>query len=91
MLRKFFPSLYQTLQPTAANLDRDHTSWTQQATKTSTAKVMITVATKAEKSNYRYSDFYCFMTLADFTAYISVDDVEGDGGVSISHRYDSAA
>jgi hypothetical protein len=49
------------------------------------------VATRAEKSNYRYSDFYCFMTLADFTAYISVDDVEGDGGVSISHRYDSAA
>ena len=51
----------------------------------------VKVATRAEKSNYRYSDFYCFMTLADFTAYISVDDVEGDGGVSISHRYDSAA
>ena len=51
----------------------------------------VKVATRAEKSNYRYSDFYCFMTLADFTAYISVDDVEGDGGVSISHRYESAA
>jgi hypothetical protein len=51
----------------------------------------VKVATRAEKSNYRYSDFYCFMTLADFTAYISVDDVDGDGGVSISHRYDSAA
>ncbi|MFJ5693915.1 hypothetical protein ACIP9X_08685 [Arthrobacter sp. NPDC093125] len=49
------------------------------------------MATRAEKSNYRYSDFYCFMSLADFTAYISVDDVDGDGGVSISHRYDSAA
>ena len=51
----------------------------------------VKVATRAEKSNYRYSDFYCFMTLADFTAYISVDDVDGDGGVSISRRYDSAA
>jgi hypothetical protein len=51
----------------------------------------VKVATRAEKSNYRYSDFYCFMTLADFTAYISVDDVEGDGGVSISHRHESAA
>lgn len=51
----------------------------------------VKVATRAEKSNYRYSDFYCFMTLADFTAYISVDDVEGDGGVSISRRYESAA
>ena len=84
MLRKFFPSLDQTLQPTAANLDRGHTSWTQQATKTSTAKVMITVATKAEKSNYRYSDFYCFMSLADFTTYISRDDGDGDGCFSIS-------
>jgi hypothetical protein len=49
------------------------------------------VATRAEKSNYRYSDFYCFMTLADFTAYISVDDGEGDGGISISHRREAAA
>jgi hypothetical protein len=49
------------------------------------------VATRAEKSSYRYSDFYCFMTLADFTAYISVDDGEGDGGISISHRYETAA
>ena len=51
----------------------------------------VKVATRAEKSTYRYSDFYCFMTLADFTAYIAVDDVDGDGGVSISRRYDSAA
>lgn len=49
------------------------------------------VATRAEKSNYRYSDFYCFMTLADFTAYISVDDGEGDGVISISHRREAAA
>jgi hypothetical protein len=49
------------------------------------------VATRAEKANYRYSDFYCFMSLADFTAYISADDGDGDGSVSISHRYDSAA
>lgn len=44
------------------------------------------MATRAEKSNYRYGDFYCFMSLADFTAYISIDDGEGDGCVSISHR-----
>jgi hypothetical protein len=31
------------------------------------------------------------MSLTDFTAYVSVDDVEGDGGVSISHRHESAA
>lgn len=49
------------------------------------------VATRAEKSNYRYSDFYCFMSLADFTAYISADDVEGDGGVSISRRSEMPA
>ena len=51
----------------------------------------VKVATRAEKSNYRYSDFYCFMSLADFTAYISADDGDDDGSVSISHRYDSAA
>jgi hypothetical protein len=55
--------------------------------KQSTVKAKaVKVATRAEKLNYRYTDFYCFMSLADFTAYISVDDVEGDGGVSISHR-----
>jgi len=42
------------------------------------------MATKAEKSKYRYSDFYCFMSLADFTAYISRDDGDGDRGFSIS-------
>lgn len=47
------------------------------------------MATRTEKSNYRYCDFYCFMSLADFTAYISADD-EGDGGISISHRSESA-
>jgi hypothetical protein len=51
----------------------------------------VKVATKAEKSSYRYSDFYCFMSLADFTAYISVDDCDADAGVSISHRYQTAA
>lgn len=49
------------------------------------------MATRAEKSSYRYSDFYCFMSLADFSAYISVDDGEGDGGVSISRRYEANA
>jgi hypothetical protein len=46
--------------------------------------MMIKVATKAEKANYRYSDFYCFMSLADFTTYISRDDGDGDGCFSIS-------
>jgi hypothetical protein len=35
------------------------------------------MATKAEKANYRYSDFYCLMSLTDFMAYISSDD-EGE-------------
>lgn len=42
------------------------------------------VATRSEKSKYRYSDFYCFMSLADFTAYISRDDNYGEDGFSIS-------
>lgn len=42
------------------------------------------MATRTEKSKYRYSDFYCFMSLADFTAYIATDDSEGDGCFSIS-------
>lgn len=52
---------------------------------------VIEVATKAEKSNYRYSDFYCFMSFADFTAYISTDDGEGAGSISISHSSSAAA
>jgi hypothetical protein len=42
------------------------------------------VATRSEKSNYRYGDFYCFMSLSDFTTYISRDDGEEEGGFSIS-------
>ncbi|MDQ0616767.1 hypothetical protein [Arthrobacter globiformis] len=42
------------------------------------------MATTSEKSEYRYSDFYCFMSLADFTAYISRDDGYGEAGFSIS-------
>lgn len=42
------------------------------------------VATRADKVNYRYSDFYCFMSLADFTAFVSRDDDDGDHGFSIS-------
>ncbi|MDQ0677985.1 hypothetical protein QFZ30_001367 [Arthrobacter pascens] len=41
------------------------------------------MATRAEKANYSYGDFYCFMSLADFAAYASTDDDEGDGGFSI--------
>lgn len=42
------------------------------------------MATKADKANYRYTDFYCFMSLSDFTAYISHDDVDGEDYFSIS-------
>lgn len=41
------------------------------------------MATAAEKSNYRYSDFYCFMSFADFNKYISQDD-DGNGSFPIS-------
>ena len=36
------------------------------------------VATRAQKSNYRYSDFYCYMTFSDFNAYIAQDDDDDD-------------
>ena len=42
------------------------------------------MATKADKANYRYTDFYCFMSLSDFTAYISRDDLDGEDYFSIS-------
>lgn len=29
---------------------------------------------KAEKQNLRYVDYYCFMSLADFTAWVRGDD-----------------
>lgn len=44
----------------------------------------IKLATKAEKANYRYRDFYCFMSLADFTTYISTDDRDSDIRTPIS-------
>jgi hypothetical protein len=52
---------------------------------------VVKVATRTEKSKYRYSDFYCFMSLADFTAYIAVDDYDLDGGFSISGSSDAAS
>ena len=59
--------------------------WHKEAANQRTVKVKVAkVATTAEKSKYRYSDFYCFMSLADFTAYVSKDDGEGDRGFSIS-------
>lgn len=42
------------------------------------------MATRAEKSDYRYSDYYCYMSLADFNAYIAQEDEEGDVSFSIS-------
>jgi hypothetical protein len=47
------------------------------------------VATKAEKANYSYRDFYCFMSFADFTAYISTDDSDEGRGISISFAGDA--
>lgn len=44
------------------------------------------VATRSEKSKYRYIDFYCFMSLADFTAYVLRDDRVGEDSFSISSR-----
>ncbi len=32
---------------------------------------------KAEKQNLRYVDYYCFMSLAEFTAWVQTDD-DGD-------------
>jgi hypothetical protein len=73
------------LQVSAANLDRDNGLLAQEAANNRTVKVNVDkVATRAEKSQYRYSDFYCFMSLADFTAYVSRDDRDGDSGFSIS-------
>ncbi|MDQ0620083.1 hypothetical protein [Arthrobacter globiformis] len=40
------------------------------------------MATKAEKKGYRYCDFYCFMSLADFTAYMARDDDENSFSIS---------
>jgi hypothetical protein len=42
------------------------------------------VATRADKADYRYGDFYCFMSLADFTAYISRDDDDIESCFAIS-------
>lgn len=44
------------------------------------------MATRVQKSHYRYSDFYCYMSLADFNAYISRDDEEGDNSFPISRN-----
>ncbi|MDP9999628.1 hypothetical protein J2W15_003140 [Pseudarthrobacter sulfonivorans] len=38
---------------------------------------------KAEKSAFKYTDFYCYMSLADFNVYISNDDeIEGSFPIS---------
>jgi hypothetical protein len=44
------------------------------------------MATKADKSGYRYSDFYCFMSLADFAAYVDRDDEDGVDSFQISRK-----
>jgi len=35
----------------------------------------ITDMSKAEKQNLRYCDFYCFMSLTDFTAWVEAEDI----------------
>lgn len=42
------------------------------------------MATRTEKSIYRYCDFYCYMSWADFTSYISRDDDEDSYTISSS-------
>ena len=42
-----------------------------------------TMPTKAQKSAFKYTDFYCYMSLADFNVYISTDD-EGDDSFPIT-------
>jgi hypothetical protein len=42
------------------------------------------MATRTEKSSYRYCDFYCYMSLADFTSYISRDDDDDSFTISSS-------
>ncbi|MDQ1058402.1 hypothetical protein QFZ23_002303 [Arthrobacter globiformis] len=66
-------------------LDRDNGSWAQGSEVWQTVEGKVAkVATRSEKLKYRYSDFYCFMSLADFTAYVSRDDAGGESGFSIS-------
>jgi hypothetical protein len=49
------------------------------------------MATRLEKSNLRYSDYYCYMSLADFTAYVSRDDSPEEMGFTISPGKRSAS
>lgn len=46
------------------------------------------MATKAEKVNYRYVDFYGFMSLADFMEYIAHDDDDSGNSYKISAHSD---
>lgn len=41
------------------------------------------MATNLRKSSYRYMDYYCYMSLADFNAFLAQDD-DGDDSFSIS-------
>lgn len=84
-LSELCPSPVRTVQVTIGDLDRSCPSFSQKATNIPTTRMkVIKVATRAEKANYRYCDFYCFMSLADFTAYISADD-DADDRISISY------
>lgn len=49
------------------------------------------MATKLDKSKLRYSDYYCYMSLADFTAYISCDDSPEETSIKISATKRSAS
>jgi hypothetical protein len=45
----------------------------------------ITVMSKTEKQNLRYVDYYCFMTLAEFTAWVQ-EDGDDEPHTTWSHR-----
>lgn len=43
------------------------------------------MATRADKASYRYCDFYCFMSWAEFALYVARDDDdEGNDSFDIS-------
>ncbi|WP_427006365.1 hypothetical protein [Pseudarthrobacter sp. H2] len=81
----FWPAtagLSHVASPNASAATRHH----QQAEHSNHFETVRTMATKADKSTYRYSDFYCFMSLADFAAYVDRDDEDGGDSFQISRK-----
>lgn len=42
------------------------------------------MATRADRASYRYCDFYCFMSWAEFALDVARDDDEGNDSFGIS-------